>query len=246
MEVDMARTQVEQAVEQVETETVPETAPIAYETGTEELKVDFSFINDTVALSALWNDIPLTSRVAYFIRGFKHAGQNEVSAQAGNKLASDLEVADKSKVEKNTACEAWRKANPDGWNAMLKAELDKRWKALMEGTVSARDSGPRDPIGQELMVLVDRAIRERLKNERDPNGDKIKFPTNDDDEIVFANGATRTRKQMRDNFKAAVDAETGETNEAILRRQAEDIVAARNKAVKVEKPAGQGPEALGL
>jgi hypothetical protein len=238
---------IEDAVQQVETET----APIAYETGTEDREVKFSFINDTVNLVALWNSIPLENRIEYFMRGFKHAGQNETSAQAGNKLTADLEKergkAFATKTEKNTALEAWRTANPQGWTDMLKAELDKRWTALTTGLVTSRETGPRDPIGQELMVLVDRAIRERLKNERDPNGDKIKFPTNDEDEIVFANGATRTRKQMRDNFKAAIDEATGKSNEEVLRAQAENIVAARNAATaKADKPVGQGPEALGL
>lgn len=196
-----------------------------------------------------YDAFPLNTRITYFIRGLKHAVQNEPASSAGKELEARLYddgiLSDAStKADKAKALADWRAANEDEWNGMLYDQAMKRFNAALSGEVSVGTRG--DSVETEFYLLVDKAIRQRLKNEKDPQGNKIKLPTNDTDVVTFANGATRTRKQMRDNFAASPSGSDGATMRDLLMEQAAEIVAARK--VKVEAPVetGAGPDALGL
>lgn len=204
--------------------------------------------------SIAWDDIPVANRIAYFTRQFKHVMQNETSASAGNTLAG-MDVVPltegMSKDERLKAFADWREANADEWQAMLIVEADKRWDALLNGTITVSERGPRgDSVNKEYIALLDKGIKLKLSKEADPNGDKLKMPGNDTDIVTFANGATRTRPQMRMNFAAQPydkdDPSLG-TNEQVLRARAIEIVESRKLAAPKPQAASAGnPEALGL
>lgn len=197
-----------------------------------------------------FEDFPLNTRITYFIRGIKHAVQNEPASSAGKELEADLIedgtlAKDATKDAKAKVLATWRADHEAEWNGMLYDQAMKRFDAALSGEVSIGTRG--DSVETEFYLLVDKAIRQRLKNEKDPAGNKIKLPTNDSDVVTFANGATRTRKQMRDNFAASPSGSDGATMRDLLMEQAAEIVAARKVKDVALVTTGEGsPDALGL
>lgn len=201
----------------------------------------------------LLRQYPMTSVVAYFIRGAKHAFQNEVASSAGKEVEAELGITKATSAkDKADMLEAFR-TNPDTadrWVELKQAQFDKRWTALLSGEVEAGSRTARDEVEKRYYELLDKGIKAKLKPEKDPEGNSLKLPTNDKDVITFANGMQRTRPQMRTNFANAMADPNDPDSISIgqlLREEAEAQIAREKTMVKPATPtAAGGPEALGL
>lgn len=221
----------------------------------ENPQIDFDAPNGET-YGMLLKQYPVSSVVAYFIRGAKHAFQNEVASSAGKEVEALLGITkDTSAKDKQSMLEDFREgttdpASADKWVELKQAQFMRRWNALINGEVEAGSRVARDEVEQKYIVLLDKGIRAKLKPEKDPEGNPIKLPSNDKDVITFANGMQRTRPQMRTNFAASLsdrDDPNSPTWGELLRTEAEEQVAREKAMVKPAAPvAANNPEALGL
>lgn len=244
----MARSNAQEV--EVVVEAMPEDA-----WGDENPMIEFDMPNGE-KVGMLLKQYPISSVVAYFVRGSKHAFQNEVASSAGKEVEAILGITKATPPkDKEAMLEDFREgttdpATADKWIELKQAQFDKRWNALINGEIEAGSRVARDEVEKKYVDLLDKGIKAKLKPEKDPEGNPIKLPTNDKDVITFANGMQRTRPQMRANFAASLSDRENPNSPTwgeVLRTEAEEQVAREKAMVKPAAPvAANDPTALGL
>lgn len=221
----------------------PETDDITIdETDSMDLNPPIHLVVLGIPVTQRWNDFPLVNRVNVFKRQLKHILGNEPAAEVGIKVDELLALPEgTSDDDVKTARANFREQRKDEYSALVQAAIDKRLDILLRGEISADDRQRVDPVQRMYLSLVDGHVAAQLKGAKGADGKALKAPTNDKDVLVFGNGMTRTRQQMRDAMIAR------EGHEALM-EQARIAVEAAKVKTTVTAPVEpvNDPAALGF
>lgn len=157
----------------------------------DSLKVDFA-------------TLPEASQSALAQRGFTHVFGNEVASRVHSRSMSE----DGANSDDKATVKAWKDTNPDklaAWAAEVSADF---LKALTEGTLGNRVSGPRlTPVETIARQMAKKEIEDILR------ANKIKVPTKDDKvkmpdgEFTMTELVTRRLEKFGDRINAAAKKE---------------------------------------